>query len=520
MKWIAWVGALVLLLVMGAPRTALATESNVRRFALVIGNNSPESGPAQAQAGVALRYADDDAVATHLLLSEAKVESLLFVRPDEATRGLHPNLQVAGAPRLTEIERGFETLTKRMQEAAAAGSRTEFLVFYSGHGDVEGGEGYVVLEGQRLTRSRLFSMLSRSPATHNHVFVDACKSYFLVFDRGPGGRRTPYVGNWAESVPAELGNTGFVLSTSSDRDSHEWERYQGGILSHELRSGLRGAADADLDGNISYAELGAFLATANRAIRNPRFKPDFMVRAPGHDLEQKILSYPAERASLRFAPRDWGHFYIENARGERLLDAHPAPGQALRLLVPSERPLFVRQNDERAEYVIATSGAVAVDELQVAKPEIAQRGALSLAFEWMFSTPFGEADVASFRHSAVEQRDEGGSSPQTRSGARRTIAWVSGLTAVGAGAAGLTLTSLAAVSSRQAEGTSQRNIAESNERVRTLNRASIPCYGLALAAGLTWAWARWWPESKVEVVASPLGASAGEGFLLGAARRF
>ena len=515
MNWLAWVGALVLSLILSAPRRAVAAESNVRRFALVIGNNRPESAQAQA-----LRYADDDAVATHLLLSEAKVESLLFVRPDETTRGLHPGLQPAGLPRLSEIERGFADLAQRMRDAAAAGARTELLVFYSGHGDVEGGEGYVVLEGQRLTRSRLFAMLSRSPATHNHVFVDACKSYFLVFDRGPGGRRTPYVGNWAESVPAQLGNTGFVLSTSSDRDSHEWERYQGGILSHELRSGLRGAADADLDGNISYAELGAFLTTANRAIRNPRFKPDFMVRAPGHDLDQEILSYSSERASLRFAPRDWGHFYVENARGDRLLDAHPAPGQALRLLVPSERPLFVRQHDERAEYVVATSGAVAVEQLQAGMPEVAQRGALSLAFEWMFSTPFGKADVASFRHSAVEQRDEAEPSPQTRSSARRTIAWVSGLSALGAGAAGLTLTSLAVASSRQADGTSQRNIAESNDRVRALNHASIPCYGLAVAAGLTWAWANWWPESKVQLVAAPVGSRAGEGFLVGASRRF
>jgi hypothetical protein len=48
-------------------------------------------------------------------------------------------------------------------------------------------------------------------------------------------------------------------------------------LSHELRSALRGAADADRDARVTYAELGAFLKVANRAIPNERFRPDFLV---------------------------------------------------------------------------------------------------------------------------------------------------------------------------------------------------------------------------------------------------
>ena len=108
---------------------------------------------------------------------------------------------------------------------------------------------------------------ARSPAARNHVFIDACKSYFLAFEKGPGGRRSPYTRSFVDaSVPSRLTTTGFVLSTSSDRDSHEWERYQGGILSHELRSALRGGADADGDGRVDYAEIGAFLASRQLSI--------------------------------------------------------------------------------------------------------------------------------------------------------------------------------------------------------------------------------------------------------------
>jgi hypothetical protein len=514
MKRFIWLLALALAL--SGAQTARAAGAGLQRFALVIGNDRPET----SSAGL-LRYADDDALATHSLLSDAHVQSLLFVTLDEATRSMHPKVTVAGAPRWPEIERGFSTLLSRMKEAAAHGARTEFLFFYSGHGDVDGGEGYVVLEDQRLTRSMLFSLLSRSPAMHNHVFIDACKSYFLVFDRGPGGHRTPYVGNWAERVPARLGNTGFVLSTSSDRASHEWERYQGGILSHELRSGLRGAADANLDGAVSYAELGAFLVAANRAIQNPRFKPDFMVRAPGHDLEHKIFSYPASAATLFFAARAWGHFYVENSRGERLLDAHPRAGQALRLLAPADRPLFVRQNDERAEFAVEAEGTVEVAALSEATPQIAQRGAQSLAFQWTFSTPFGQAEVRDFRSSAAAERDEPPQESNSKpSSTRRSVARIAGITALTAGAAGLALSGLAIGNSVQAKSASQASLASSNQQIVNLNRASLVCYGAALAAGLTWAWAKWWPESNVTVNTSSSSPELADGMLLNFSHRF
>ena len=513
MRGVLWLLALVFSLC--TAHSARAASAALQRFALVIGNDRPEASGAEL-----LRYADDDALATHMLLSDAHVQSLLFVRLDEATRGMHPKVAVAGAPRWSEIERGFSTLIARMKDAAAHGAQTEFLFFYSGHGDVDGGEGYVVLEDQRLTRSMLFSLLSRSSAAHNHVFIDACKSYFLVFDRGPGGHRAPYAGNWAERVPAQLGNTGFVLSTSSDRASHEWERYQGGILSHELRSGLRGAADANLDGAVSYAELGAFLVAANRAIQNPRFKPDFMVRAPGHDLEHKILSYPANVGILHFAARAWGHFYLENARGERVLDAHPRAGQALRLLAPTERPLFVRQNDELAEYAVEAEGSVEVAALSPTAPQIAQRGAQSLAFQWTFSTPFGQAEVRDFRSSAAAERDDSPESSPKPSSTRRQVARIAGVTALAAGAAGLTLSALAIGNSVQAKGASQATLESSNQQIVNLNRASLVCYGTALAAGLTWAWAKWWPESRVTVNTSSSGPELADGLVLDFSHRF
>ena len=71
-----------------------------------------------------------------------------------------------------------------------------------------------------------------------------------------------------------------MLSSSAAQNSHEWEAYQAGVFSHEVRSALRGAADHDGDGVVTYDELAAFVFTANRSVPNERYRPRFFVRRP------------------------------------------------------------------------------------------------------------------------------------------------------------------------------------------------------------------------------------------------
>jgi hypothetical protein len=485
---------------------AVAARETTARFALVLGNNRPEQADSAS-----LHYADDDAVATDRLLREAGVDSVLLVTLDADSRALYPDLKPAGAPRLAELEAAFERLSARMREARASGRETELLVFYSGHGDVDRGEGYVVLEDGRLTRTLLYELLARSSATRNHVFVDACKSYYLAFEKGPGGQHTPYTSALlAEGVPGALANTGFVLSTSSDRDSHEWERFQAGILSHELRSALRGAADVDLDGRVTYAELGAFLSVANRAIPNERFRPDFLVRPPAGAANTALISWSRESAGLTLKPSNLGHVYVETAQGTRLLDAHPAPGQELFLHLPAERPLFLRQSDESAEIVVTNDAPLEVAALEPRAPEIARRGALHLAFERLFAEPFGEDDVRAFRANSPKTPANAATPvvdrPNSTSG--HTFRLVLGTVTIGAAAAGLTLSTLSAVSYFSSADASQVEVAHENERRRTLNLASAACYAVAGAAGITWALSALSSGSEASVSVTNNGAGA------------
>lgn len=254
------------------------------RVALVVGHNAPIDASTEP-----LRYADDDAVAWQRLLTEAGVEARLLTVLDEETRTLHPDLD-AEPPTLAAVELALRGLFAELATARSRGARTELTLIYSGHGEVAGGEGVVALQGGRLTRTHLRQLLAESPADHNHVVIDACKSYFMAFAKGPGGERVALEPGALAAVDLDRSRTGFLLSTSSDRASHEWERFRAGIFSHQLRSALRGAADADVDGRLTYAEVGAFLSSANAGIDNARYRPDFLVAPPAEA--------PATRAEL------------------------------------------------------------------------------------------------------------------------------------------------------------------------------------------------------------------------------
>lgn len=489
------------------PHSAAARPAAVvARFAIVIGNNQPDRSNAET-----LRYADDDAIATHQLLLDAGVESHLLATLDAESQKMGASPARDGAPSLRDLERVFAAISNEMRAHNQRGETTELLLFYSGHGDAEHGEGYVVLEDQHLTRTRLFGLLSRSPATRNHVFVDACKSYFLVYPKGPGGHRTAYSPNFVDNaIPGQLANTGFVLSTSSDRDSHEWERYGAGVFSHELRSALRGAADVNHDGRISYAELGAFLTAANNAIRNAKLKPDFLVRPPGSAGTREIIGWNTETASLRLKGADFGHVYVETPKGDRLLDAHPAPGEIVNLYLPKERPLFVRKNDGTGEYELtkAPSETEELAQLTPTDPKTLQsRGSENEALKQLFATPFGAANVREF------ELEAGTLAPPTYTVApiqtvaadaptHSTLGTVAGWVAIGAGGAALTLTGASIATSLSSQGDSQVEVERHNQQIRTLNIASAVGYAIAGVAGLTWGLCR------LQVVAAPTAQSA------------
>ena len=495
---------LALAIALFVPSLALAQESGEpMRLAIVVGHNASDREELPD-----LRYADDDAIATHQLLTQAGVESTLLVAMDRDTERLNPNLAQTPVPNRQNLAATLATVRKRIRTLNDQGNKTEFLFVYSGHGGLEHGEGYVVLADGPFTRRDLHEEVLRpSPATQNQVIIDACKSFFVVFERGAGGSRSFYPGNYVKDAKSSLfANTGFILSTSSDRDSHEWEKYQAGVFSHEVRSGLWGAADANGDGRVTYAELGAFLSVANEAIPNPRYRPDFVVRPPGApdaELGHTVIAWPSNKSALLLDDQKAGHIYVETARGQRVMDVNVVTAEPLMVQLPEERPLFVRPQDSTREYQIDRVAPMQLSMLTATERTLGTRGARHLAFEELFKVPFGQKAVDKYtecyalfgdplRLDALEHF-----TLLERLNTIETAAFWTGAVALGTG---MSANVWAQALSSSSGSSSHDDRVSHNDTINQLNTVALGAYAVAGAAAMTYAISYFWPVDPLQTL--------------------
>lgn len=476
------------------PRRAAAATPKRALFALVIGYNQSDR---KDQA--TLRYADDDAVQSALLMRQLGAQTVLLTELDADTRKLYPALATA-PPTAAALSSALGKLNAAITKARSAGAETTLYLFYTGHGDVAGGEGYVQLRSGRLTRTALLSHLRSIRAHRAHVIIDACKSYFLVFDRGApaaGRRRRTRGGFLPPDLPLPR-NVGFVLSTSSAQNSHEWEAFGAGIFSHEVRSAMRGAADLDGDGSVSYEELTAFVYTANRTVPNRRYRPRFFVRRPRAAKKGAALINlrGARGRRLIFGPKMSRHYFVETRRGVRIADLHPGAGR-LTLLAPTVGRLFVREPKRRREYVVDAGAQIELAKLTPRALSSRARGAEHEAFTALFADAYDDRALARFR------ADNAKATIVLSRPATSLPGWLRpalGGLAVATLALGVTFSVLAAGERGGVdEGTSQAERAARNDRIRRNNIIAISGYALGGAAAAGFLLWTFWPERKVPV---------------------
>ncbi len=388
----------------GRGALALSMRSQTRRFALVVGSNATLDDN-QAP----LRFADDDAAAMSELLAEVGFDVELVTSLDQESQALHPDLvRVARVPTEKGLERAWDSLRARMEVASKQGP-VELLIYYSGHGDVgPDGQGYLTLQGGKLTRNRLFSsILSDSPADHNHVLIDACRSEQFVLTRGKTWKNDRAGVDGSGDVGRYLGknhlgghpNTGVIVAHSADQQTHEWERYRGGIFTHELLSGLRGGADLNGDGSVEYSELGAFVAAANSGVKDPRARLAVTVRPPKQDERRPVVMHEdvSQQRVLYFPEGEDQRLYtLEDERGVRLADLRRAGDQPGYLRMPpgdifiSRRSADGAGDSEEATIPAHEQGLTMAPDLSFRRSQRAARGALDQAFRsGLFATPYG-----------------------------------------------------------------------------------------------------------------------------------
>jgi hypothetical protein len=377
---------------------ATPAQGAVRTFALVLGVNTSVDPGVES-----LSFADDDAAKYARLFDRLADQTILLTVLDSDSRQLYGDLAArARVPDRAGLDHALAQLRAAAVREHAAGNEVVVYFVFVGHGARDkDGEGYVSLTDQRLSRTELHRVLIAPPADPGerfdtlHVIIDACSAYFVVHERGTGVSPAPedYSGRMSELFgppPAEKApHVGFLLATTGDVKVHEWSAWRGGVFSHLVRSGLSGAADVDLDGKVTYAELGGFIAAASGSIQDPRARLEVTVTPPPAQVNAPLSDRAAfkPRQLVYLEPALAGHYAVETEAGERIVDLHKARGQPSVVAVWGAGRYYL--TGAEGETLLDFSKQTALAAVAFVSPRRTERGAIDEEYRRaLFSRPF------------------------------------------------------------------------------------------------------------------------------------
>jgi len=235
---------------------------------------------------------------------------------------------------------------------------------------------------------------------------------------------------------------GVLIASSGPNDAFEWDHYGSGVFTHEVLSALRGAADVNGDGRIEYSEVGAFVAAANRAVEDPRARLKTIIQPPAAAAHAALseLRPGATAGRLVGISPSIGRFFVEDAHGNRLVDAFPELGFEMSISLPSDRKMFVRAGDREAELLLRSGQEQPFADLGFRRQNSRTRDAVDSSLRaGLFGDPYGPAyyrgyvdrstavSVSTLRLPPVLLRGEAESSPPRRPALRWAMAGASAL---------------------------------------------------------------------------------------------
>jgi hypothetical protein len=388
-------------------------EPVTRTFAIVVANNRSLSLSLPD-----LQYADDDGARYYRLFraSAAEGDVELLTTFDRTTARLYPTLEASARPASrAELLRAVAKLRKSVQRARARGQRTQLYFVFAGHGEVAGGRGYVHLEDTRIDGTFIErEIIEKIPADTKHLLLDSCNSFFVINPRKPGGRRWATPKDMALGFSARHPEVGLFLSTNSDEEVFEWSELESGVFSHEVRSGLTGAADVNRDGSVTYAELGGFVSEANRGIVRENLRPQVYFSGPRGDAQAELFSMSSLRGRKLSLGQEQARIWVRGPTGERLVDLHKEPGEVALTLPDADQELSVfvqtpgignKAPPTLVEHRIGAGTEPAALEAAAAEaPRLASRG--DQLFGSLFATPYGPGAYANFLKTSKEQPEQ------------------------------------------------------------------------------------------------------------------
>jgi hypothetical protein len=393
----------LLVLITLAPNAQSAT----RVYSLHIGVNQPPAGSALET----LQYADDDALRFFSFMRRASRRSTVAAAPDSDTQKIFSKEIDACIPQRSDrILEALSQMKQAMQADRKQGDEVVFIFSYAGHGFLEKGTTWLTLLDGKIDSDWLEKNILSLPADYVHLFIDACHAQGLLGSRGAiksekDARSRPFITTEVDAlvknnILERYPNAGALVASSTGRETHEWSRIQSGVFTHELLSGLSGAADVNGDGEIAYSEVAAFISAANRSIDDPRASVRVLSKPPKMNANCSIVSLAwfDKESVLRGGWGELGHFYIEAQNGTRLLDAHLDDSIEVSLVIPAEQVLWLWTKGRQAKLKAAPGEEIVIAALDFKKAEqLSGRGASEHSIrKGFFKTAFGRAYYQGF----------------------------------------------------------------------------------------------------------------------------
>lgn len=400
--------ALVLILTAFLAKTASA-KPVTHVFALIVTNNK-----SVRLAQPDLQYADDDGARYYQLFRAVTTEQdvVLLTSFDRASAAVYSDLaSITRPPTRSQVELASTRLGEAVAQAKRRGEQTVVYFVYAGHGDMDEGRGYLELEDGRIDGTFIErQILDRISADTKHLVLDSCNSFFVINPRKPGGRRWATPKDMALGFSARHPEVGLFLSTNSDSEVFEWSEIESGVFSHEVRSGLTGAADVNGDGTISYSELAGFVESANSGIAREVLRPHVFYRGPRGDAHASLFPTAAMTGRKISLANAASRLWIKNATGGRVLDVHKESGP-MTLVVPGalDQELFFYEEKNgsathTAPELLERRIAPGTEPVQMAAlvaqaPDVSARG--DRLFGSLFAAPYGPVAYAQYLKQAA-----------------------------------------------------------------------------------------------------------------------
>lgn len=281
----------------------------VRRFGIFVGAND---GGAER---VRLRWAASDAYRLADVMHDVggldPRDAIVLVDPDSI-----------------RLEEEMNALRERVDTAKRSARRVELMFYYSGHSDEVG----LMLGETHYGYDQLRQDIEYVGADVSIAILDSCASG--AFTRLKGGSRIqPFLVDDA----TDMSGHAFLTSSSEDEASQESDAIGSSFFTHYIISGLRGGADASLDGRVTLNEIYQYaynetLARTERTYAGPQH-PSYDIQLNGTgDLILTDLSTPS--ASLRVSDEIQGRLFFRTHTGDLMAEIEKDSGAPMTIALP------------------------------------------------------------------------------------------------------------------------------------------------------------------------------------------